>query len=325
MAGPKSREDLEREDKAQVDFLSDAAELDDTLDFDDPKFARDEDNEDSNGASDDDASSAKITDAEVDAAGGQKPEEKDITAAAPTPEPVVPPTQEAQTPPTTEAAPPATPDTPTAPAQPPEVQAPAEPSSQPGGQASPEEITQVYKEWRGQTENLLAEHHYVLDRETTEELEVEPAKVIPRLMARVYMDAVTAAIGQITQHMPALVRAVNERQTVVDESENKFFQRWPDLKKHTPTVLRLGQTYRNANPAATEEQFINEVGAQAMVSLRLNPSFIPPQTPPHQQAAPFVPSGQTAPNGAGQRQPSNNMFEQLNNDFDSIEEEIDGR
>lgn len=189
-----------------------------------------------------------------------------------------------------------------------------------------EEINQVYADWRRETETLLAEHHYKLTKEEIDEIEADPAKALPRHMARVYMDSVTAAISQITTHMPRLVRIVIEQDSASSKAENAFFEQWPELKEHSDTVVKIGQAYRQLNPNASEEEFINEVGAAAMVSLRLDPTNrrngASNSTPKgngrdsqQQHNAPFKPA--TSSPGALPKAPvDTNPFTQLDAEFD---------
>jgi len=154
-------------------------------------------------------------------------------------------------------------------------------------------------------------------------LDTEPQAVIAEKMSQVYLDAVSAAISQVVQYLPRMVRQVNEQDAANSQSENAFFERWPDLKQHKDAVIKIGQVYRQMNPSAAADQFINEVGAAAMVSLRLDPSKGQAQQPaPAASQAPFVPAAQTPQGGTPRAQPSTNIFTQLDAEFNAIEEDI---
>jgi hypothetical protein len=203
----------------------------------------------------------------------------------PAPAPVPPQTQEAQ--PTPE------------PAQPvPTPEAPPE--------LTPEQVHARFKQWREQGVDLLAKEHFVIpadqvekivDKETGMVNAQELAAASSRLAARVYMDTVTAAMGQIVQNLPALINKVLEAKTQGDAAENKFFEAWPQLKPHRDTVFRVAQAYRKQNPAATVDQFVKEVGASAMIALRLAmPNQPAPPTPGQPAPAkPFRPAAATRP------------------------------
>lgn len=198
----------------------------------------------------------------------------------------------------------------------------AEPIPQP---KSMEELQTTFNKWRDDAEVLLATEHYgkVLTPEHVKALEEEGAgpktieffKSVPRLMAKVYMDSIQAAMGQVVTHLPQLITATMKQQTTINESETKFFGRWPALadQGHRDTVMRIAKGYRQSHPNATEAQFVEEVGAMATIALRLplnvqaqpQPGAIPPV------AAPFRPASAAGRPAAAPVQQSNNPFEQL--------------
>lgn len=188
---------------------------------------------------------------------------------------------------------------------------------------SPEEAGKLFTEWRGQTEDLLANHHYRLNEDQVNELNENPAAVIPKLMSKVYMDSISAAFQQFTNYLPRMVHQVIEQRNSMSKSEEAFFSKWPDLMDKKDTVIRLGQSYREANPTATQEQFINEVGAQAMVALRLMPiNGGTPAAKPVEKQVPFKPAvGTPAP--APVTNKSTNPFENLMSEFEVTEEDLD--
>jgi hypothetical protein len=102
--------------------------------------------------------------------------------------------------------------------------------------------------------------------------------------------------------LPNLVEGVLRAKEANEASENAFFEAYPQLDKnnreHTDLLLRLGHQYRAVNPQASQEAFINEVGAMAMVSLKINPQPTTPQPPAEPTTEPHVPPAQapvTAP------------------------------
>lgn len=305
----KTAEQIAEEQKEYQDFLADDG-LDDEEDFvpspvEGTQPSAQNQSEESDSDSDEElAELESITKGdEANAAG--KPEEAAAKPVETPSEPVADPAAQevkVETPPVIDP-------TQAAPAAPAATPAPAEETPTP----SAEEIGDVFKNWRSTTEDLLANHHYNLSQEEVEELELEPARFIPKFAARVYLDAVSAAIGQITTHMPAIVRAVNEQERANSETENAFFERWPKLKEHMPQVLQIGQTFRNQNPKASMEDFITNVGAMAMVSLRLDPSA--PVAPAAQQAQGFVPAAQTPVGGTPKKLAESNPFTRLDEEF----------
>lgn len=248
-----------------------------------------------------------------------KPAEPGEAAAKPA-EPAAtptPPTQEAQ--PQPGATPPATP-TP-------------EPQAQP--ELTPEQVHERFRQWREQGVDLLAREHFHIAPEQVKEI-VDPetgmvngeklAKTISRVASQVYMDVVTAAMGQMTQHMPALIDRVIQARGQAQQIENEFFTQWPQLKEHRNVVLRLGQVFRQQNPRASKDAFIKEVGASAMVALRLGvPAAAPPAAAPA-PARPFRPAATARPTTPPPTQRPMNAFEALaaaDTEDDRTVEEID--
>jgi len=178
---------------------------------------------------------------------------------------------------------------------------------------SDEEATKLFSDWRNETENLLAQHHYRLSEKDVEEFNENPASFIPKYASRVYLDCISASFQQFATYLPRMVNQVLEMNRSTEAKENKFFETWSELKPHRETVLRLGAAYRASNPSASEDDFIREVGAQAMVALRLTPNGHAQAQAPEQKPA-FIPAAQSA-TPTPPKQPSNNPFEQMASDF----------
>lgn len=194
---------------------------------------------------------------------------------------------------------------------------------------SNEEAASLFTEWRGETEKLLAEHHYKLTEKDVEELNENPAAYIPKAMSRVYLDCISASFQQFVNYLPRMVHQVLEVREATSKQENEFFTAWPDLKEHKETVLRLGAAYRQSNPAASMQDFINEVGAQSMVALRLVPqgqangaTAAAAAAEAASKAKGFKPATGT-PAGAPAKQPPANPFEQMAKEFSMETEELD--
>jgi len=182
---------------------------------------------------------------------------------------------------------------------------------------TPEQVTEYYRNWRTQTEDVLAKTHYKMTQEEVDEMDLNPVEFLPKYAARVYLDAVTATMAQVNANFPRLVNEVLARNKDGDAREVTFYERWPDLKEHGDVVLRLGSAYRQNNPGATVDDFINEVGAAAMVTLRkpmpgmVNGNGATPTVP----VKPFKPAAATPPS-TGAAPPPKNPFESLNDQFD---------
>ena len=198
--------------------------------------------------------------------------------------------------------PPATPEAPSAPAAAQPTQPTPEPAAQP--ELSPEQVHERFKQYREEAVTLLTEKHYNLSADQVKEI-VDPetgmvngeklAKTVSRVASQVYMDVVTAAMGQMVQNLPALIHRVQEARQTSQSHEAKFFEAWPDLKDHRDVVIRIGTAFRRANPTANLEQFVQEVGASAMIALRKTPTARPTPPAPAPAAQPFRPAAASRP------------------------------
>lgn len=235
-------------------------------------------------------------------AAGEEPGEKPEAPAAAEPEPEA--VADAKAP---EAEQPA--------AETPETAAAAQPAEGETQELTPEQVQERYTEWRGETEEVLAKGHYNLDEDTIAQLQTEPEVVIPQIASRVYLDAVTMAIGQVQQMMPRLFEQHMSRSSEHQQNEDRFFGEWPQLKdkpEHRATVQRLGKAYRASNPTATAEQFIRDVGVQAMISLKL---------PIEEKAEAAIETPAKAPFQPAQTQPGSTA-QQPKTGFAAVDEEL---
>jgi hypothetical protein len=242
-------------------------------------------------------------------------EEEETPLEEPTPKGEEAPPAEPPTPPVEEPVPEAAP-----PAEEPPAETPTAPVPEPAPVLSAEEVQQQYQTWRGQQEAQLAAHHYAIDEETAQRLNDEPGVAIPQLMARVHVDSMVSTLGYVANQLPAMIDQAIARRETRSGDEEKFFDRWPDLKagEHGEAIGLIGNAYRHANPGATPEQFIRDVGAQAMVAFGLalgnTPLVQEPEPTPAQ--VPFTPANASPPSAGAPPQPSGiakadkEMFEQ---------------
>ncbi len=185
-----------------------------------------------------------------------------------------------------------------------------------------EEMRARYLAWREGTEEEVAKH-YAIDEDVVDELELSPetAHKFSRTLARVYVDAVQGAVSHMVQAMPRLVEqtlATRDRDT---QFETDFFEAWPKLsaEKHMPVIQRLGTSYRAQNPTADPATFIRDVGASAMISLKI-PHEVSPARPKVGAGKPFVPAGSVTTSGKPTK--PGNIFGQMAEDLDK--EDVDG-
>lgn len=146
----------------------------------------------------------------------------------------------------------------------PQPQRPAEPApAQQGQEPSTEEQMAKYVGQLAQS--------YVLDETATEAFTDEQAALIPNLAAQIHARAVNEALQLALQQVPQMVQAQVSQMREGAKAESEFYGRWPALRKpeFEQTVRTLGYGYRQLYPRASKEDFINHVGAQAMIALGL--------------------------------------------------------
>lgn len=221
---------------------------------------------------------------------------------------------------------------PTPPAAP--VAAPAEPAPpSPALPAEPtpptmDEVRATYQENRKALEKQIAENVYNLTEDQVQRLDDGDASVIPEFGARVYMDAVTGSVAHMITYLPQMIQEVLAGRDAHQEWTDKFYTANPALDKaaHGAVVDRLGASYRGMYPQATPDEFIRDVGAQAMVALKVLPGNgqgalapVVPVVAPVPKVPPFSPA--SAGGGGGAAAPGSlNPFEALSEAMDPAEE-----
>ena len=188
--------------------------------------------------------------------------------------------------------------------------APAATAQVPTEPAAPQEDPQkVYEGLRTQLTD-----YYKLSDDQVQLLHSEPEKVLPLMAANLALDLQQAFTLQLQRGLPAMVQSVLRTQQRSEQGEKSFFDKWPQLTKpeYRETIQRLGQTYRQLYPAASAEQFIREVGAQALVTFQ-----IPFNTETGAVQQPVAQTRYAPPKAASTPMsgPSGNVFEQLAEEF----------
>ena len=161
--------------------------------------------------------------------------------------------------------------------------------------------------------------YYTPKDEEARALMLEPEKVVPKMFARLHVDVLDSVIQGIGKELPGLVQMTVNRMIGEAKASKGFYERWPQLAKteFTPTVQRLMAAYKGQFPQSSLEQMITDVGAAAMVGLKLplpgmaEPAAIP--TSPH--VTPINPGGGTGIPGGRVV----NEYERLANQWDSEE------
>ena len=183
-----------------------------------------------------------------------------------------------------------------------------------------EEVLKQHQEWYNETVDKLGE--YYESEELVAEFGEDQARSIGKLQARVYLDAVQGATRAIMEQLPGVIKTLNSQSAADDATEKAFFDAWPLLNKkdHGDTIRRLANSYRQANPNAPMDVTITDVGAQAMVALKI-PFEAPAET--EEEAAANVPPVNTVSRGAPStaKPGPTNPFDQLATEIE--EEELE--
>ena len=262
-------EETSTADQQLSDFFSSKA--DDPLDADDPDSGiPDEEHE----SEDDDSGTTE----EAQGDDEPKPAPKEVKQPEPT-----------QEKPTEPKVPEQKPETPVEPPKEPTAEQPVQP------QESAADRDKRAKENRELAENLLATQHYVLPEELVEEIQTSPETAVPKMMAKVYLDAVANSLSHMVNMLPSLIQTTQQQTTIAQQAEEKFFATWPQLREHSDTVMKFAHAYRHVYPTAGLDEFIQNVGAQAMIALKMQPGEQPPPQQPQQQPQPFQPAASAKP------------------------------
>lgn len=212
-----------------------------------------------------------------------------------------------QTPPT-EKPPEAPPSQPTVPpAEPPKPQEPAPQPPPPTGQqearpplspAEPAAIAESLVQNEAQLIDHLAQNDFKLSQEDIEALQDNASAYVPKLLARTFVRAQVGALRQMAQVVPAMVQTQMKVMRQNMQNEQAFYSRWPDIKpdKHGEIVSKYASLYRKANPSATREQMIEDLGPMIMMAAKIapTPTHVAPGQPQSQlrppQPTPFKPA-----------------------------------
>lgn len=183
----------------------------------------------------------------------------------------------------------------------PAAPAPAAPTPQAAPAAAPrtpEQVASDYQAHRQQSIEKLAAQTFQLDQATVDALQTEPEKVIPVLMAQATMAAMEATTVAFANMLPDAILRVTKQQREFEQNETEFFTAWPALKdpKYAEQLARAGGLYRQLNPTAPKEQFIQDVGAAVAAALGVQAQAVQPGiVPTAPRPLPHAPIATSAP------------------------------
>lgn len=159
--------------------------------------------------------------------------------------------------------------------------APQAPVAQPvPGQPTPEQVAAHRQQLAERAASV-----FTLSEEQVERVATAPEEVLPQLMGQVYVSAVEAVAQQVSTILPQIIdtRMQTQIQQAHEDQQfrERFFGHWAaqgfDLRPHEGSVFESAKFYRLNNPQATPEQFIQDVGALAILANQLQPHAATPQ------------------------------------------------
>lgn len=228
--------------------------------------------------------------------------------------PLEPPAAPAQAQAEPPAQPQAAPAEPAAPQQTPGGQVPQGAGAQaPGASPIPTDPGELVDSIRQNAPALVEQlaSNYVLSTEEAEALENDVVGTLPKLFARVHLNATVGALHNMKQLIPKMIRDAIQGDRTKRDNLDAFYKAWPQLDKanpqHLEAISMLGGAYRRANPTASREQAIKAIGTLALhhLGLPLTPVGGGPNGRTVSQK-PFVPAmggGPAAPTGAPEPDP----------------------
>lgn len=201
----------------------------------------------------------------------------------------------------------------------PEVQPIPEPTPEPVVQPPLEPTAEDMAKARADTEAALAER-YSLSEDEALQLMTDPAKVFPKLQARLFNDMWEHMTKLIRDNLPEAIQYNVREMESRNEKVDTFFEAWPKLnrKEHGDTISQVAKVYTQVNPKATEEQLIRHVGLQAMLLHGITPDVPSDQSANSAVTATVVPPRQPAAVNGGSRPQisSDNIWESMSEDME---------
>lgn len=117
----------------------------------------------------------------------------------------------------------------------------------------------------------LADTRFKLSEEEITELETDAAKAVPKLLARAFLESQTQMMRFVAQAIPQMFQQQTRVQSANRSAEEKFFAAHKELDinnpQHKQTVAQYAIAFRQANPQASLDDVIKNVGVMAKTIL----------------------------------------------------------
>lgn len=186
-----------------------------------------------------------------------------------------------------EAAPAKAPEAPKADAAP----APSETAPAASPEAGQKSIVQQIDEGREAIIGELAKGRFALSEEEAAAFDTgDPREIVPRLLAKAYVESARTMMVTLEQFVPQVVSHVLTAREAQSTAEKEFFSpERADLAPHRAKVLELGQTLRRLHPEMPRAEFIPLLETTARVHLGLHKAAQPAAAPAPTRAGAFQP------------------------------------
>lgn len=180
----------------------------------------------------------------------------------------------------------------------------------PAPQPSYEEVrTKAYSE---------LERSYSVPEKDLEDFITNPGPALAKMAANLHLRVIENVAQLVQQQMsqfPAMLEQQNAQRRQEEGFWGKFDGKWPGLRGADPSyrekVAVVGAAFRQINPKATEEEFIEKVGAQTSMLLGVVPPI--PDSRAAQSSPPTKPPSRGGKPGGGK--PKTGPWEELARDF----------
>lgn len=115
------------------------------------------------------------------------------------------------------------------------------------------------------------EQLYALSEDDAHAMITEPEKVLPKLLAKMHLQATQSVLNSMQTVVPQIVSTTSNAAKAETEARQAFFSVNDDLAKpeYEPAVLQIAAMYRQINPTAPRAEAIQKIGELARVSLGL--------------------------------------------------------
>lgn len=148
-------------------------------------------------------------------------------------------------------------------------------------------------------------NNYALSEDEAALFVSDPGRALPQLAANLHMRVMDNMAEYMRQVLPDMMEQQTRQSTALAEGRTAFFDAWPELKGHEGLISQIGLSWRQLNPSATREQFIEQVGPMVWNAAKLSLSDLVNrntgggQQQQQQQSKPQTSGYQPVPSGTG--------------------------